>query len=269
MQQQQATQTIDPPTRQVSVPSAVIIIGHGSLRSASGASMIRIAARLRAEGITGRSNIQVEPAFLNFSRPTLVDALARCAEHGVEQVTIQPYFLIAGSYVRNDLPQVVEQALARFPQMHVEIAPAFGHHPALVDLARQRICEAAPELARAEGWGLLLMAHGTPIAVANAPLYATLRDLQETLGIEHGRVAFLDCNAPDIPTGVDQLAQAGAQQLVTLPYFLHMGRHVREDLPGLIAQARAARPRLPIVEARHLDYDLRLVDVIRDRLLES
>ncbi|MEX1019982.1 MAG: sirohydrochlorin chelatase [Litorilinea sp.] len=252
---------------------AVVLIGHGSLRSASGAAMIRIAARLRAEGIAD----QIEPAFLNFSRPTLADALQRCAENGARHVHVQPYFLIAGAYVQQDLPQLLETTLAKFPGLTASLAPAFGYHPALVDLAYTRLAAAAPELAQPASTintgttntgerGLLLMAHGTPIAAANAPLAHVLADLLRRTGIAHGRVAFLDCNTPDIPEGIAELAQAGVQRLITLPYFLHLGRHVREDLPQLVAQARTTWPQIEFRAAQHLDYDLRLVDVIRDRL---
>jgi sirohydrochlorin cobaltochelatase len=247
----------------------VILIGHGSLRSASGASMIRIAARLRDEGVAP----VVEPAFLNFSRPTFAEAVARCRETGADTLLIQPYFLIEGAYVRHDLPRLVQETMRNFPDMDARIAPALGHHPALVDLARQRIYEAAPELkeqasdVRAD-WGLLLMAHGTPLSKANAPLYAILDELQAATDILRGSVAFLDCNAPDIPSGFQALAQAGARRILALPYFLHMGRHVRGDLPRLLAASVQDRPHIQLTQAQHLNYDLRLVRVIVDRLNE-
>lgn len=268
--------------------TAIILIGHGSLRSASGASMIRIAARLRTEGLCPGINTEglcpginteglarvVEPAFLNFSRPTLADALQRCAEQGAHRVVIQPYFLIAGAYVRHDLPQLVERTLVDFPQLAVTVAEAFGHHAALVSLARDRVLEAAPALTQqtkgteAAHWGLLLMAHGTPLTEANAPLEQILADLLSTTGIPQGCAAYLDCNSPTIPAGIDRLARAGVQNLVALPYFLHLGRHVREDLPTLLEAARARLPQVNIIAAQHLDYDLRLVDVIRTRLAD-
>ena len=54
-----------------------------------------------------------------------------------------------------------------------------------------------------------------------------------------------------------------------LPYFLHRGRHLRQDLPQLLAAARQRHPALTLLEAPHLDYDLRLADVITDRLSEQ
>lgn len=114
---------------------AMILIGHGSLRSASGASMIRIAARLRARGVAPL----VEAAFLNYSRPTLAEMVAKVAAAGATVVTIQPYFLIAGFYVQNDLRMLVNAVSAQFPTLIFQLAPVLGDHPALTSLAQRRV----------------------------------------------------------------------------------------------------------------------------------
>ena len=54
--------------------NSVVLIGHGSLHSDSGASMIRLAARLRERGVAPIA----EAGFLNFSRPTIAEAVAKC-----------------------------------------------------------------------------------------------------------------------------------------------------------------------------------------------
>src|SRR5207249_4127788 len=82
---------------------AVLLIGHGSLRPGSGAAMIRLAARARAAGVAPI----VEAGFLNYSRPRFAQALARCAAKGAAEVVVQPYFLIPGKFVQEDLPRVV------------------------------------------------------------------------------------------------------------------------------------------------------------------
>ena len=46
---------------------ACVVAGHGSLRSAGGAAMLRIAARLRGVGGVELA----EAGFINFSRPAL------------------------------------------------------------------------------------------------------------------------------------------------------------------------------------------------------
>src|SRR5205814_10013433 len=91
---------------------AIILIGHGSLKSASGAAMIRIAARLREHGVAPIA----EASFLNFNRPTLAEAVERCVAQGARSIAVQPYFLVAGKYVCEDLPPQIAEQAQRFPQ---------------------------------------------------------------------------------------------------------------------------------------------------------
>jgi sirohydrochlorin cobaltochelatase len=240
---------------------AVILIGHGSLRSASGASMIRIAARLRERGVAP----VVEAAFLNYSRPTLAETVEKLAATGVTKIIIQPYFLIAGVYVQNDLRALIGEVNAQFPALTFQLAPVIGDHVALATLAQRRV-EAALQEYKMASPALCLMAHGTPLPVANAPLYAIAGSLVNHLGLATSCVGYLDCNTPTIAEAMDLLAMGGAQEVVALPYFLHLGRHVAEDLPQLIAEAQARHPATTIRLAHHLDYDLCLVDAVEGLL---
>jgi sirohydrochlorin ferrochelatase len=113
------------------------------------------------------------------------------------------------------------------------------------------------------------MAHGTPRPAANAPLYSLAGTLVQRLGLADARVAYLDCNSPTIPGGIDELIAAGAQRIIAFPYFLHMGRHVAEDLPQLIAAAQAKHAATAIHLAHHLDYDLALVDAVQGLLPQA
>ncbi len=241
---------------------AVILIGHGSLRSASGASMIRIAARLRERGVAPL----VEASFLNYSRPTLAEMVEKCHAQGATTVIVQPYFLIEGAYVQQDLPALLQDVARAYPDLDFHVAQVLGDHPAMVALARRRVQEAEADAPRRRPAGLLFLAHGTPLPAANRPIYSVMQQVQVQMGFTYGQVGFLDCNEPEIPQAVQQLVEDGARYILALPYFLHMGRHVREDLPGILAEVRQRYPGVTIHLARHLDYDLLLADVIAHRV---
>src|SRR5215510_7220195 len=117
---------------------AVLLIGHGSLRRGSGAAMIRLAARARAAGVAPI----VEAGFLNYSRPRFAQALARCVDQGATEVVIQPYFLVPGKFVQEDLPRVVRAIQPTRPYVALRLTAPFGDHPALAELAQKRAAEA-------------------------------------------------------------------------------------------------------------------------------
>lgn len=245
---------------------ALVLVGHGSVKSASGASMIRIAARLREQ----QRVPYAEAGFLNYSRPTLAEALAKTVDQGARRIVIQPYFLIAGQYVLEALPRKLDQIRAEQmwpPDVQVTVADAFAAHPAMVRLALKRIRATDPLLGRSqEATALLFLAHGTPLAEANAPVYAVAQQVETMSNYARVDVSFLDCNQPEIGEAIDMLVQAGIRRIVAMPYFLQFGRHVREDLPAILAHKRRQHPGLELLRTHHLDYDLLLTDVVADRV---
>ena len=247
--------------------NGIVLIGHGSLRSDSGASMIRLAARLRERGVAPIA----EAGFLNYSRPTLAEAVAKSVAAGATCVTIQPYFLIDGVYVQQDLPGDVRHVAERFPELTIRVAPCLGFHEKLAAIALERVRAVDPDTPTANGprAALLVMAHGTPLEEANEPVRRITAWLRQTARYPLAATAYLDCNAPRIADAIDALAAQSARKIVALPYFLHRGRHLRQDLPALLAAARQRHPAITLLEAPHIDYDLRLADVISERLLEQ
>ncbi len=99
---------------------------------------------------------------------------------------------------------------------------------------------------------LLLLAHGSPRAKANAAVHdlaVLLRDSRQYASVHTG---FLDCAQPDIPTAAHAAATSGARSVVALPFFLHTGRHVILDVPDLLIGAAAHHPHVEFRLARFL-----------------
>lgn len=114
---------------------------------------------------------------------------------------------------------------------------------------------------------LLLVAHGSRRAAANAEvarlagrLAAAAPDAWPLV-----RHAFLELAEPDIPAGLDACVAAGAGAVVVVPYFLAAGRHVREDIPALVAAARRRHPAVDIRLRPHLGADAALAAAVLER----
>ncbi len=231
------------------------MVGHGSLRKASGAAMIRLAALLRKEGVFPIATA----GFLNFSKPTFLDAVTRCTLAGAAHIYIQPYFLISGYYVTVGLPKLIAEAKAVYPDVTFHLAEAFGDHPALVELTHKRALAADPDAD-----ALLLLAHGSPHVQANAPVERVAASLSAYY--PQAQLGFMELNTPTIPEAAAQLVQGGAKRVVASPYFLQLGGHVAEDLPEAVAAAQAQHPGVSIALADYLSYDPLLLEVVRARL---
>lgn len=235
---------------------AVIVIGHGSLREGSGAAMIRLAARVREAGVAPL----VSAAFLNYSRPTFGEALVRVVEAGASEVVVAPYFLVPGHYVRSDLPRLLAHEHQRYPGIPLHVAEPLGDHAALAELVLKR--------ARSESVddALLLVAHGSPDATANAPIEAVTERVRRTGDYATVELCYLGLNRPLLPDALARLATLGTRHVVVVPYFIQLGGHVARDLPQAIAAARSRYPATAITLAEHLGYDPLLADVLAERV---
>ncbi len=243
--------------------TAAVLVGHGSLQSESGRAMLQVADLLREQGVVP----VVEAGFLNYSQPTLADAVAQAVAQAATRIIVQPYFLIEGHYVRQDLRDAVRTLASTYTNVRFTIAEVLGDHFAMMQLASQRLTAVDP--APQAPTGLLFVAHGTPHVEANAPIKRVLQRVCERNGYRYATVGYLDCNQPTIPDAFDELVATGITRLTVLPYFLHLGRHVRQDLPALFEQARQRHPQVEIRIAHHLDYDPLLVQVTAERILTS
>jgi sirohydrochlorin ferrochelatase len=116
---------------------------------------------------------------------------------------------------------------------------------------------------------VILLGHGSRAEEANEAMYEVVRRLQVRRPALRLSAAFLEINAPSIPEGIDFHAEAGAERIILLPYFLHLGNHVQRDLPGFMEEGRNRHPHVEIGLSDHLGFHPKLVDIAEERLIDS
>lgn len=109
-------------------------------------------------------------------------------------------------------------------------------------------------MTKTETKALLLVAHGSRRAASNIEVVRLADQLQADLAADFTMVkaAFLELAEPSIPEGITACADAGADHVVVLPYFLNSGRHVAEDIPAEIETARQQLPDIKITLKAHI-----------------
>ena len=112
---------------------------------------------------------------------------------------------------------------------------------------------------------LLVLVHGSPRPVANKAMFQVVEEVKTRGVFDHVQVGFMECNAPTIPDGVDACAAVGAERIVAVPYFLHTGTHVADDLPTLLEEAQERHPHIQFQMGRYIGASPLLTDILAQR----
>ena len=124
-------------SRRRSLPTALLLIAHGSRRAEANADLEFVAAALRERG---RYPV-VTVSYLELAEPNIEGGGALCVAAGATDVILLPYFLSPGIHVVEDLTEAREKLSERFPQVRFVLSEPLGRHPLLVDVVEQRARE--------------------------------------------------------------------------------------------------------------------------------
>lgn len=113
---------------------------------------------------------------------------------------------------------------------------------------------------------LLVMVHGSPRPIANQDMFAVVEVIRMRGSYPIVEVGFMEINTPSIPEALARCVAQGAERVVAVPYFLHTGNHVTDDLPNLLEAAQADYPDTEFLMGDYLGHDPLVADVIAARV---
>lgn len=116
---------------------------------------------------------------------------------------------------------------------------------------------------------LQLIAHGSRRAEANADLEHVAAEVRTRGRYPVVQVSFLELAEPDIEGGGALCVEAGASDVILLPYFLSPGKHVVEDLTAARDRLAARFPAVRFTLAEPLGRHPLLIDVVEQRALAA
>jgi sirohydrochlorin ferrochelatase len=119
------------------------------------------------------------------------------------------------------------------------------------------------------GTAVLLIAHGSRLARANADLQQLAEQLRSRLPGHIIETAYLELTEPTIPQGAESCVTLGANRVLLLPYFLAAGTHVTEDLQRYRAQFAERWPSVRFDLCPPLGLHPLMLDIVCDRLNEA
>jgi sirohydrochlorin ferrochelatase len=108
----------------------VLVISHGSRSSQTKSELEHLVGQLRRS-----SSIPIITyAFLEIESPSIPEGIASCYQAGARSLLIVLNFLNSGRHVDEDIPRIVCDSQAGYPDMKITLSPPVGQHPGMIDL---------------------------------------------------------------------------------------------------------------------------------------
>lgn len=112
---------------------------------------------------------------------------------------------------------------------------------------------------------LLVMVHGSPQYSANSDMLHVLERIRARGIFSAVQEGFLECNEPSIAEAIDRCVAGGAETVIAVPYFLHTGKHVANDLPTLLETARERYRKVNFRLGPYVGRLAEVTDILADR----
>jgi len=90
----------------------------------------------------------------------------------------------------------------------------------------------------------LVIAHGSREEEGNRAFFEFLEKFRRCYPHRKVDGAFLGLAKPSVPEALAKCLEEGAKEIFIIPLMLFPGRHVKEDIPRLIEEAKARHPRV-------------------------
>jgi precorrin isomerase len=129
--------------------------------------------------------------------------------------------------------------------------------------------ETAGQAAAFDAEAIILLGHGSRVPGAGEGMEQVARRIREKIGHPMVETCSMQMLGPCFEDVFDRCAAQGARRIIVIPYFLHSGVHMREDIPGMLQEKARQYPGIAIILGKNLGYDESLADLVIRRIGES
>jgi sirohydrochlorin cobaltochelatase len=114
---------------------AILIVYHGSRLREANDMLVCMANLIQTMAGPG---IIVRHAHMELAEPSIATGFTSCVASGADDVTVFPYMLSPGKHSTTDIPRLVSEIAASYPDVRHSVTPAFGVHEKLGELILHR-----------------------------------------------------------------------------------------------------------------------------------
>ncbi len=118
--------------------NGLLVIAHGSRNPDSNLETARL-----IEAMTARKTRYdlITHAFLEIAQPDIATGVACLDAHGVNAITVLPYFLARGNHVSRDVSGIIRALSDAYPAIRFDLRPHIGAAPRMPDFVLDHLAD--------------------------------------------------------------------------------------------------------------------------------
>lgn len=242
--------------------TTVLLIGHGSRKTAGNDEILRFADTWR----TQHPDWRIETCFIEYADILMNEGLDRAAA-GSRKVIAVPLILNAAGHVKMEIPEAVEAARARHPGVEFICTPHLGMNREIYGILCQRIDHLLRDLAMPDPrtTGIILLGRGSSDAGANGEIAKMARWVFEDRQHDLVDIAFTGITLPRLETVVQRQVKLGMTQIVIQPVYLFTGVLI-ERIQQQVARLRQGYPHIAFALGGYFGFDPAIYKLVDARV---
>ena len=241
---------------------AILLVGHGSREKSGNDEIEAFAQQWRVSQPAWR----IEVCFIEFSEITMSEGLRRAA-HGSQRVLVVPLILNAAGHVKMDIPQAIDGARLKFPQVQFLYAPHLSACDHILSILKRRLKGAmqALDMPDPQTTGVVILGRGSSDRQANGDMAKMARWVMEETDHELVDLAFTGITWPRLEKAVQRQSLLGMTQVVVLPYYLFNGTLV-ERITKQVANLRTQYPTIRFTSTAYFGFEREIFELLEERV---
>ena len=243
---------------------AILICGHGSRNKLAITEFEELTKLIQKR----YPNILVEYGFLEFAKPSLVDALDKLKDISIKKVIAIPAMLFAAGHVKNDIPSLLMNYSTK-NGIEIIYGRELGINNLMISAACERVKDVFKEnnSLKPEESLLVVVGRGSSDPDANSNVSKITRMIVEGIGLGWGETVYSGVTFPLVEPGLKNVVRLGYKNVIIFPYFLFSGVLVtrikrQSDLVAL------NNPHISFIHAKYLSSQSYVVDTFIERIEE-
>ncbi|HEX7140862.1 MAG TPA: CbiX/SirB N-terminal domain-containing protein [Nitrososphaeraceae archaeon] len=243
---------------------ALLIIDRGSKELEVQEELVKISNRAKEKGGYIYSNF----CFLEVIPPYIDEGIRNCLNKNVDLITVMPYFLYPGMKLKDAVKRTA--AISKEKRVKLVITKPLCYSEILTFVIVDRLFKlkfSNDIQLKDKECDVLVIGHGSSDRRATEAFIFTINAIKQYYrNVEY---CFLELEGPTIQEGINSIIKKNPKIVLIMPYFLHKGIHIKNDVIKEVKTALKSHTFTNILIADHIGVDDKMVSLILQRANEA